>query len=73
MAVFIGTVIIVGFCCLAMSLGLLLGGKPFSGGCGHRPAGTPRCEDCPKRNAKTAKCQDDEMLEGIDSEGGRGC
>ena len=50
MGVFLGTLIIVGICCLAMSFSLLFSGKPFSGGCGSKPTGAPRCETCPKRN-----------------------
>ncbi|MFC1696072.1 hypothetical protein ACFL1C_08115 [Pseudomonadota bacterium] len=50
MSVFLGTLIIVSLCCLAMSLGLLLSGKPFRGGCGSKPPGTPRCEGCPRKN-----------------------
>ena len=49
MGVFLGTLIIVSICCLAMSLSLLFSGKPFSGGCGSKPPGSPRCEACPKR------------------------
>jgi len=47
---FMGALIIIGLCCLAMSVGLLLSGKPFSGGCGGKPEGAPRCEGCPKRD-----------------------
>ena len=49
MGMFLGTLIIVGICCLAMSCSLLFAGKPFSGGCGSKPAGAPRCEGCPNR------------------------
>jgi hypothetical protein len=49
MAIFIGTLIIVVLCSLAMALGLLVSGRPLSGGCGSKPRGTPRCEDCPRR------------------------
>lgn len=48
MALFVGTLIIVGLSCLAMSLGLLLGGKPLSGACGKAP-GKSQCEACPRR------------------------
>ena len=54
MATFIGTLIIVGLCCLAMGVGLIFSGKPFSGGCGSKPPGTPRCETCPKREQHKA-------------------
>ena len=50
MGVFLGTLIIVGVCCLAMSFSLLFSGKPFSGGCGSKPPGSPRCDGCPKRD-----------------------
>lgn len=49
MGLFIGTLIIVGLCCLAMGIGQLIAGRPLAGGCGNKPAGTPRCESCPKR------------------------
>ncbi len=52
MATFIGTVIIVILCCLAMGLGLVFTGKPLSGGCGKKVPGAPRCEACPKRGKK---------------------
>ena len=50
MGMFLGTLIIVGVCCLAMSVGLLFSGKPFSGGCGSKPPGAARCEGCPNRD-----------------------
>ncbi len=50
MITFIGTLIIVLACCLAMGLGLLFTGKPFSGGCGKSVPGSPRCKACPKRD-----------------------
>jgi hypothetical protein len=49
MGLFLGTLIIIGLCCLAMGIGQLLDGRPLAGGCGNKPAGTPRCESCPKR------------------------
>jgi hypothetical protein len=52
MALFVGTLIIVGLCCLAMGLGQIIDGKPLSGGCGNKPKGVSRCDTCPKR--KTA-------------------
>jgi hypothetical protein len=48
MGVFLGTLIIVGVCCLAMSFSLLFSGKPLSGGCRSKPPGSPHCEACPK-------------------------
>ena len=55
MITFIGTLIIVLACCLAMGLGLLFTGKPLSGGCGKKAPGTPRCQACPKRHKKIRK------------------
>jgi hypothetical protein len=60
MGEFLGTLIIVGICCLAMSIGLLFSGKPFSGGCGHRPPGTPRCEGCPRKDRRRPDVTDPE-------------
>jgi len=51
MSIFIGTLIIVGLCCLAMGLGQIIVGKPLSGGCGNKPKRLPRCESCPKRKS----------------------
>jgi len=62
MAIFLGTLIIVGLSCLLMSLGLLLSGRPLSGGCGRAP-GTPRCDGCVAR-----KC-----AAGHETEGDSGC
>ena len=53
MTVFIGTLLIVVLCCLLMGLGLLLQGKPLTGGCSKSP-GVPRCDGCPKRKARQA-------------------
>lgn len=50
MGMFMGTVIIVSICCLAMSLSLLFAGKPFRKGCGSKLPGKSRCETCPKRD-----------------------
>ena len=52
MATFIGTLIIVIFCCLMMGVGLVFTGKPLPGGCGKKVPGAPRCEACPKRRKK---------------------
>lgn len=60
MDVFIGTLILVGLCCLAMSFGLLISGKPFRGGCGSKPPGTPRCEGCPKKDGREPVVTDPE-------------
>ena len=50
MSLFIGTLIIVVLCCLAMGLGQIIHGRPLSGGCGNKPKGVSRCESCPNRN-----------------------
>jgi len=50
MGMFMGTVIVVSICCLAMSLSLLFTGKPFRKGCGSKLPGESRCETCPKRD-----------------------
>ena len=56
MIIFLGTLIIVGLCCLAMGLGLLIADRPLSGGCGKKPAGSQGCEGCPgRRRADCAK------------------
>ena len=52
MATFIGTLIIVIFCCLMMGVGLVFTGKPLPGGCGKKVPSAPRCEACPKRRKK---------------------
>jgi hypothetical protein len=49
MALFLGTLLITILCCLAMGIGLVLHGRPFTGGCGARPEGSERCADCPHR------------------------
>jgi hypothetical protein len=51
MPLFLGTLIIMLVCCLAMAVGLLLRGKPLAGGCGHHPEGLGRCATCPNRAA----------------------
>jgi hypothetical protein len=63
MTVFIGTLLIIVLCCLLMGLGLLLEGKPLSGGCSKAP-GVPQCETCPKRKARQV------AKEGIEGENG---
>lgn len=51
MVQFFGTLLIFILCCLALGIGLLLGGRPLTGGCGGKPPGSPRCADCPNRNS----------------------
>jgi hypothetical protein len=50
MALFVGTLLIVILCCLAMGIGLLLRGRPLAGGCGSKPPGASACANCPNRN-----------------------
>jgi hypothetical protein len=52
MTIFFVTLIIVGLSCLAMSLGLLIAGRPLSGGCGNSQPGAPNCASCPKRKPR---------------------
>ena len=52
MGIFVGTLIITGLCCLVMGLVQIVNGKPLSGGCGHKPEGSAKCDSCPNR--KTA-------------------
>ena len=49
MGIFVGTLLIVTLCCLAMGIGFLLGGKPLAGGCSGGLPGAARCADCPHR------------------------
>ncbi|MBT8059287.1 MAG: hypothetical protein HKP16_08145 [Xanthomonadales bacterium] len=49
MTLFAGTLLIVLLSCLAMAAGLLLSGRPLSGGCGRKLPGASRCADCPRR------------------------
>jgi hypothetical protein len=58
MLTFLGTVIITGLCCLAMSLGLILTGRPLTGGCSKKAAGLPPCEGCPKRGGNRKQVND---------------
>jgi hypothetical protein len=52
METFLGTLLIVILCCLAMGIGLLLSGRPLAGGCGSKPPGSPRCAGCPRRDSR---------------------
>ena len=54
MTLFLGTLVIIGLSCLAMSLGVLLGGRPLAGGCGKAP-GAAQCEGCSKRRRHGAQ------------------
>lgn len=48
MTLFLCTLLITLLCCVAMAVGVLLGGRPLAGGC---RGGAPRCLDCPHRSA----------------------
>jgi len=48
-SLFLGTLLIVSLSCLAMAIGLLLRGKPLTGGCSGGLPGATRCADCPHR------------------------
>jgi len=54
MSLFIGTLLITILSCLAMGVGLLLRGRPLSGGCGARPRESERCAGCPHDGAASA-------------------
>jgi hypothetical protein len=67
MATFLGTLLIVILCCLAMGIGLLLQGRPLSGGCGSALPGGARCAGCPRRKCR-AKEEAKTMEESTDVE-----
>jgi len=56
MEVFLGTFIIVTTCCIAMGVGLILSGKPLTGGCGSQIPKASGCMACPSRGKKKT-CQ----------------
>jgi hypothetical protein len=57
MALFLGTLITVILCCLAMGIGLLLHGKPLAGGCRGGGSAIARCAGCPHReHGEQAEC-----------------
>jgi hypothetical protein len=49
MTVFLGTLLITILCCAGLGIGLLLRGRPLTGGCGGKLSGRARCTDCPHR------------------------
>lgn len=50
MTLFLATLLVTLLCCVAMAVGVLLGGRPLAGGC---RGGAHRCLDCPNRSART--------------------
>ena len=65
MEVFLGTLIIVIACCIAMSLGLILSGKPLRGGCGSPLSESTGCEACPNRGKKKTCKRNSETTEEV--------
>jgi hypothetical protein len=51
MALFLGTLLIVSLCGLLMGIGLLLHGKPLTGGCSGGGSAVARCAGCPHRES----------------------
>jgi len=47
MNVFLVTLAVFVFSCLLLGLGMILDQRKLQGGCGHKPAGAPRCDNCP--------------------------
>lgn len=52
MNLFLATLAITLVCCLLLSIGLLLAGRPLKGGCGNAPPGSPRCAGCPRQGQR---------------------
>lgn len=65
MEVFLGTLIIVIACCIAMSLGLILSGKPLRAGCGSKLSEARGCVACPNRGKKTSCKRSSETTEEV--------
>jgi len=63
MEVFLGTLIIVIACCIAMGLGLMLSGKPLKGGCGSYLSESTACVACPNRGKKKTCKRSSEITE----------
>lgn len=55
MALFLVTLTIVITSCVLLGAGMILARKPLQGGCGHKPAGAPRCENCPNASKQDGK------------------
>ena len=49
MGLFLATVLVTLVCCLLMGAGLLLRGRPLTGGCGRKLPDALRCAGCPNR------------------------
>jgi hypothetical protein len=47
MSVFLATFAVFAVCCLLLGAGMILDNRKLQGGCGHKPAGAPRCDNCP--------------------------
>ena len=67
MSLFFGTLLIFVLSGLAMGIGLLLQGRPLSGGCGSALPGGARCAGCPKRKCH-AKNEGKTLEESTDAE-----
>jgi hypothetical protein len=49
MTLFLATLLITILSCAGLGIGLLLRGRPLTGGCGGKLPGSARCADCPHR------------------------
>jgi hypothetical protein len=57
MTMFLATLFATLVCCMAMGVGLLLRGRPLTGGCGQKLPESLRCAGCPNRGrAGSAPC-----------------
>jgi len=65
MEVFLGTLITVITCCIAMGLGLILSGKPLKGGCGSKLSEVTACVDCPNRGKEKTCHRSSETTEEV--------
>lgn len=54
MTMFIGTLVVITLCALALGLGLLLGGNPLKGSCNGAGSGRLKCLVCPGRHRNPA-------------------
>jgi hypothetical protein len=65
MEIFLGTLIIIIACCIAMGLGLILSGKPLKGGCGSQLSKSTGCVACPNRGKKKTCKRSSEITEEV--------